>query len=977
VNALVCRDVFGYSLRYYSGDYVAASRPAAADGFDMVQSGSAFTSPSLYNGNITGMVTAIGKFMEGSAGPLGKSYYYDQLNRLVESRTFVGADKENNTWVGASESGDYRTRYSYDANGNILTLDRHGANAVNLDMDSLVYHYYANTNRLEYVTDHVNSANYGNDVDDQSAGNYEYDAIGNLVKDVAEEIEEIEWNVYGKVTAVIRTSESDKPSLYFEYSPEGYRTVKTVVSAEGEVSKTYYVRDAMGNVMATYDVVASRVLDTAELSWEELNSRLVNGGGLQQFADFLVDELDIQTLVGTVVDDMEGEIVGQSKQTELLYWYNPTDILVNDAGHFANVLNGFGAGNLVDAIVSTHIGGIEDIVGFLCGYDDVNFITHCYTSDRYHYLRSLDDFNTFEFNSLYSALTTTPPAPPSHASLNDKINWLMSNVSDVDIVNRIIFQGGCALNDNVLVESQKYNVLYYDLLMNWADIEAAAEWYYGQNSLSLMMVTHNRPLVWDILIANSGTSGFMADYKTEDVNLYLKNMIKTLPYEVGTEIMNQTGFTKLEYLDEVREFYGQGFYDSLMFGLIMDYYKLVSYYKLAEHHIYGSSRLGTREVKLRLLKLDDEGEVEERFGETQEDLYFYRGYKRYEMSNHLGNVLVVVSDKRTPICDGGVSHFEAEVLAAQDYAPFGMLLPERTWTSDSVSYRYSFNGYEKLDELYGEGNGVDFGERIYDSRLGRFLSLDPLMDEFPEQSPFVFADNSPIINIDLDGESAENVNENIGQGDSRSSDTKERKLYDFDIGSKDNKSNNSDASFKNLGNQEAPNRTRSQKLGYFISDLFKTKTKEWDFVMRRKDVFIIGPNETVNFYSVWRGGKLKVRRIKGNDNREGKGLEYRNGDDTYPIISRYMRFKIKRNPRYIKPNGRHYFTNYSQNTYKLKHIYYEGLRIETKLLWGFIPVRFKRVGKWRRIDNLNQRRYDRVDRRGLLDTRDHPSPIIR
>ena len=50
----------------------------------------------------------------------------------------------------------------------------------------------------------------------------------------------------------------------------------------------------------------------------------------------------------------------------------------------------------------------------------------------------------------------------------------------------------------------------------------------------------------------------------------------------------------------------------------------------------------------------------------------------------------------------------------------------------------------------GRGNSYDFGARILDPRVGRFLSLDPLMSSFPWQSPYVFAGNDPIRFIDTD-----------------------------------------------------------------------------------------------------------------------------------------------------------------------------------------------------------------------------------
>jgi RHS repeat-associated protein len=64
---------------------------------------------------------------------------------------------------------------------------------------------------------------------------------------------------------------------------------------------------------------------------------------------------------------------------------------------------------------------------------------------------------------------------------------------------------------------------------------------------------------------------------------------------------------------------------------------------------------------------------------------------------------------------------------------------------------YSFNGKEKDDEVYGDGNFQDYGMRIYDARLGRPLSIDPLSNKFADLSTYQFFSNSPIANVDLDG----------------------------------------------------------------------------------------------------------------------------------------------------------------------------------------------------------------------------------
>jgi RHS repeat-associated protein len=77
-------------------------------------------------------------------------------------------------------------------------------------------------------------------------------------------------------------------------------------------------------------------------------------------------------------------------------------------------------------------------------------------------------------------------------------------------------------------------------------------------------------------------------------------------------------------------------------------------------------------------------------------------------------------------------------------------MPGRNYINGS-SYRYGFNGKEKDDELKGSGNSYDYGMRMYDPRIGRPFSVDPLASKYPELSPYQFFSNNPIWFIDLDG----------------------------------------------------------------------------------------------------------------------------------------------------------------------------------------------------------------------------------
>ncbi|MEI6950354.1 RHS repeat-associated core domain-containing protein [Paraflavisolibacter sp. H34] len=170
--------------------------------------------------------------------------------------------------------------------------------------------------------------------------------------------------------------------------------------------------------------------------------------------------------------------------------------------------------------------------------------------------------------------------------------------------------------------------------------------------------------------------------------------------------------------------------------------------KQAEVHLYGSSRLG---IVGELTKGPETVSLQGGFGSARVS-FFTRGEKVMELSNHLGNVLVTVSDKKIAVpspSDGAFDHYEADLVSASDYSPFGMVLEGRNWNNNV--YRYGFNGKENDNEVKGEGNQQDYGMRIYDPRLGRFLSVDPLTRSYPELTPYQFASNTPIKAVDLDG----------------------------------------------------------------------------------------------------------------------------------------------------------------------------------------------------------------------------------
>src|SRR5690554_2148410 len=68
-----------------------------------------------------------------------------------------------------------------------------------------------------------------------------------------------------------------------------------------------------------------------------------------------------------------------------------------------------------------------------------------------------------------------------------------------------------------------------------------------------------------------------------------------------------------------------------------------------------------------------------------------------------------------------------------------------------MAYRYGFQGQEKDDEIKGEGNSINYKYRMHDTRVGRFLSIDPLAKKYPFYSPYVFSGNRVIDAYELEG----------------------------------------------------------------------------------------------------------------------------------------------------------------------------------------------------------------------------------
>jgi RHS repeat-associated protein len=170
-------------------------------------------------------------------------------------------------------------------------------------------------------------------------------------------------------------------------------------------------------------------------------------------------------------------------------------------------------------------------------------------------------------------------------------------------------------------------------------------------------------------------------------------------------------------------------------------------YVAQEHSIYGSSRVGVDGRKDTLYKAGNYSPSWGGVGTSRREL----GLKSFELANHLGNVLVTVSDKPVYKVSSGTIYFQPEVSSISDYYPFGAPITGRSFSN--TEYRFGFNGKENDRESETQ----DYGMRINDCRLGRFLSVDPLAKEYAWNSSYTFAENDIVRCIDLEGGEKLNV----------------------------------------------------------------------------------------------------------------------------------------------------------------------------------------------------------------------------
>ncbi|MEM9857750.1 MAG: RHS repeat-associated core domain-containing protein [Bacteroidota bacterium] len=245
-------DYFGQTLSYHTGDYTNSNHTP----YDFLSS----VHDNQYNGNIKGQTWHNPTWFQDT--PKGYGYTYDERDQLVKS------DFAHHSFLRPTFSENPSSWYDvytgqYDLNGNIGSVVRH--DYVFNPLNDFAYHYETNSNRLDNLTRSTTVVR-----------DFEYNDIGQLELDLDSDSgvgKKMDYDVTGKVTAVYpvdidtRVPATD-PLVEYVYDEKGFRLLKLLHDEAGIlVSKTWYVRDDGGKVMAIYeeDIVGGTPAQPIEL----------------------------------------------------------------------------------------------------------------------------------------------------------------------------------------------------------------------------------------------------------------------------------------------------------------------------------------------------------------------------------------------------------------------------------------------------------------------------------------------------------------------------------------------------------------------------------------------------------------------------------------------------------------------------------------------------------------------------------------
>lgn len=851
-------DAFGYSLGYY-GD---GSTGTITNDYDPI--GSNFTAfaetknatndnignhASLFNGNISNMVTAMRNTDEDIVQPFLNNYKYDQLQRIRSMDVYHNEDLYvNNNFDNAEyyRGGAYSTKYRFDGNGNLMRLERNGHDGQ--VMDDLRYAYYQegqttsvimttqmmsvnNSNRLSYVNDAVDFVLNGPDGDEvndlkpnQSANNYEYDESGQLIADNSEDIEEIIWSVTGKVKEIRFSVASGKENIRFVYDPMDMRIAKQVFHSCSNVTTTYYTYDPQGNVMATYtheqypvgdlqpwtiqgdfaefySLSENMIYGSSRLGVDNRNMLLYQGDFEVTYSPQSTFELcdNLDNLTRLYQEDITHDLTHRVVGNKMFEFSNHLgNVLVVATDRKVSYLDGQVTTYSADIVSysdyypygmllqgerllagATPTGSQEVLVEEVLEYTDLSLTVnqdgdlvlseiatngwgfHGASSEQ---LIANGESITFEIEE---ALTggNYYQVGLSYSEIDyyqNTIDYaiLVEPTGNISVRMLGVYQSGTSISYTV-----------GDICRIKRDSGTIRFYKNGVPIFSTSDINTGAPMIADLSLrrANSG----ILKVSNLEVDKFINGQLVSNPivYKglAGTQVNNQGDLEILSSYNRTGLNYGASGSQTVLNGEYVEF-EVTSgltdnYYALGLSYTNTSHSLTSADYACYINYLSDFVIYENGTGQFNNSYAvgdIIRIYRDYGMIRYYQNGVEVRSVADTDQSVAMVVDITIGILGSTNGcvikdAVVGKLQTLNTYAASDYmpahgnesSYRYGFNGMEGDDEVKGKGNSYTTPFRQFDSRIGRWLTIDPVI-KFHE-SPYALNGNNPIWFADPSG----------------------------------------------------------------------------------------------------------------------------------------------------------------------------------------------------------------------------------
>jgi len=778
-DVLYARDAIAHALDYFNGDY----KPIGNTPVTNLPS----STRSLFNGNIVRQTTSI-----LGLGNMQRNYTYDQLQRLKEADN---TKIDEHALTSASPTDIFKSTYSYDPDGNIKQLQRWSGTATGFgtspDVDDFTYSYAAagTDNKLLRVADNV-AATSGTDLQPgQVTLNYQYDKIGNLVRDSQAHLR-MTWTPTGKVDSIVNTMTGQK--ILFVYDGMGNRVHKEVItpqpSGDELHSSEYYVHDAQGNILATYTGNSSYALS---LYIQQINADIKTQLGSAAITNFVYNDV-------SVLPTFQNQFTNYAVSNMSAWATQVTD---------AYPMSSYMA--VLTDMINPMLAADDSYIDALRGYGTsvgVDYISAALLANQpiFAHFASQCLNNTGAGASFVTQWRAIMPTATNQAiwayfgvayttNINTDATQLYNWVKAHNQVNALVNQMTSFVNNSA---NNSYTLAFYKGVIAdntiFRNAALAAPGSPFHNDIVQSLIKYNNP---------SAMGAFFAQWVGGRA---LFNGVSSLTLRLNTVYNGQKQSTINSFMGTVTD---AGLVQ-LLAGVpgmtIGSYYQLVSSSSslsawvpssgiasllgrstdsigLSEHHIYGSSRLGIQKYDKTYLSnawsyqdaiqktdlsaavawysssigdLIDKG-FKDPWGHrdvSSDSVAHFVGSRYYELTDHLGNVLATVLDRKTGHISSIPSLYDyylPDLSSATDYYPGGMPMSGRSLNGDK--FRFGSQNQLKDDEIYGSGNSYAFKYRMEDARLNRFWSVDPLAAKYPYYSSYSFSGNRYIDAAEFEG----------------------------------------------------------------------------------------------------------------------------------------------------------------------------------------------------------------------------------